>query len=586
MRSSSLPSSNHPAQPYLAQVTRRRSNRAHRHPRPYPTRTCFLVALLALLCFAPAATLASQGDRSPEYQRCVASLTADLCRDNVDDGTLYAHRLPFILRLTLWTCEDNCKYHCTHMLTNDAHDRVRHAHKEAQLEVDELVRAQSITAASAASKVDELVHQRLAQLRPVQKQMVQFHGKWVFFRFLGAQEPLSVLFSLLNLRVQLKALLMFRKQLPDAFPLKLIYILHTLVSINAWLWSAVFHTRDKHFTEKMDYFSAGAVILSGFFFSACRLFRLAPGTLGFKVLLRACAVAFLLHVVYLSIGRFDYAYNMAANVCVGLAHNALWLIYSLRPSTFPSNVLADRSAASRAALRASKPPSTLATPNGGSTPPVPVLTSFGPPSSSLRARRRLQLLLGLMTAAALLEVLDFPPILRLLDAHALWHLATVPISEMWYRWLSEDARECVSTGWWLGDMLRTPDMARHAATALGKARGWASDKLKGRAAVLAQNMELNALTTKLNELANRAGFSGGGSGGGGHSGDGSSGGSGGAMGATSAVEAGAASGSATSMTAAGNRTMANAIGVGLTTAAQRTEREREKAKVLGERALV
>lgn len=34
-----------------------------------------------------------------------------------------------------------------------------------------------------------------------------------------------------------------------------------------------------------------------------------------------------------------------------------------------------------------------------------------------------------------------------------------------------------------------------------------SERLKGRAASLAQNIELNALTTKLNELANKAGFS-------------------------------------------------------------------------------
>ncbi|EPQ28085.1 uncharacterized protein PFL1_04412 [Pseudozyma flocculosa PF-1] len=534
---------------------RRRTRRGHRTSASLPWHHLTLLLLVGILCLVPRPALASQGDRSPEYKDCVASCTADLCRDHIDDGVLTAHRLPWILRVTKWTCEDDCKYHCTHMVTNDAAARVQKIRLDAQHAADVMVQAGTLSASSSSAKAQEMVEERLAQLRPVQKQMVQYHGKWVFVRFLGAQEPLSVIFSLLNLRVQLKALLMFRKQLPDAFPLKLVYIIHTLISINAWLWSAVFHTRDKHFTEKMDYFSAGAVILSGFFFSVCRLFRLSPGTAGFRVLQRSCVAALALHILYLSVGRFDYAYNMTANVCVGLAHNALWLIYSLRPSTFPSNVIADRSAASRAALRASKPPSALATPNGGSTPPVPVVTSIGPPSSSLRARRRLQLLLGLMTAAALLEVLDFPPILRFLDAHSLWHLATVPISEMWYRWLADDARECVSTGWWLGDALQAPDVAKHAATALGQAREWASDRLKGRAAVLAQNMELNALTAKLNDLANRAGFSGSGVGGG--------------LGGGTRADT------------------ASSTGIELGTAPTgMTEREREKARELGERARV
>ncbi|XP_038609581.1 post-GPI attachment to proteins factor 3 isoform X3 [Tachyglossus aculeatus] len=36
---------------------------------------------------------------------------------------------------------------------------------------------------------------------------------------------------------------------------------HGKVSLNAWFWSTVFHTRDTSLTEKMDYFCASAVIL-------------------------------------------------------------------------------------------------------------------------------------------------------------------------------------------------------------------------------------------------------------------------------------------------------------------------------------
>ncbi|TKY90316.1 hypothetical protein EX895_000314 [Sporisorium graminicola] len=485
---------------YASQRLRGKSSR-------FSTLTVLLLVLLAALFLAPTAS-ASEGDRSPEYRLCVNSCTADVCRDNVDDGTMLAHRLPFILRLTRWTCEDDCKYHCTHRVTNDAVERVHKIQHDARLEVEQLAKSQPISASAKAERIRGIVETQMSALRPVQKQMVQFHGKWVFIRFLGAQEPLSVLFSLLNLKVHWNALFMMRKQLPDAFPLKLVYIVHTLISMNAWLWSAVFHTRDKNWTEKLDYFSAGSVIMSAFFFSATRLFRIAPGSDRFALLRRVCMGALGLHVLYLSIGRFDYAYNMAANVVVGLIHTLLWLAYSLRPTTFPSNPLVDRTAYSRAAMRAAKPSlSALSTPaplsNGAATPPVPVSTNIGPPSSHPKQRRRLQLILGLMSASVLLELLDFPPILRVLDAHALWHLATVPITKMWYDWLVNDAKECVSTGWWLSDRSVGVQGGELASTL-----EHLSEKLKGRAASLAQNIELNVLTSKLNDLANKAGFSG------------------------------------------------------------------------------
>ena len=36
----------------------------------------------------------------------------------------------------------------------------------------------------------------------------------------------------------------------------------------------------------------------------------------------------------------------------------------------------------------------------------------------------------------LLELMDFPPLLWAVDAHALWHLSTIPIPLLWYRYVS------------------------------------------------------------------------------------------------------------------------------------------------------
>lgn len=38
-----------------------------------------------------------------------------------------------------------------------------------------------------------------------------------------------------------------------------------------------------------------------------------------------------------------------------------------------------------------------------------------------------------------LELFDFAPLFRLLDAHALWHLATIPLAAAWWRFLCSDA---------------------------------------------------------------------------------------------------------------------------------------------------
>lgn len=43
-----------------------------------------------------------------------------------------------------------------------------------------------------------------------------------------------------------------------------------------------------------------------------------------------------------------------------------------------------------------------------------------------------------MNAAVSLEILDFAPIWGLVDAHALWHAATVPLTGVWYAFIVAD----------------------------------------------------------------------------------------------------------------------------------------------------
>ena len=149
---------------------------------------------LWLLLFT-AGTLASSGDRSNEFQRCLQQCTRQSC--TADGRPVRA--LPLALRLTFWTCTDDCKYVCMHTLTD--------------LAAESGVRAQ------------------------------QYYGKWPFWRFAGMQEPAAVAFSFANLLMHVLGADWLRRGVHPTHPMRPFYIAWAYVSVNAWIWSAVFHTR-------------------------------------------------------------------------------------------------------------------------------------------------------------------------------------------------------------------------------------------------------------------------------------------------------------------------------------------------------
>ena len=141
---------------------------------------------------------ASSGDRAQIYQDCVSRCHTPSCAGGAAD-------LPLALRLTRWTCTDDCKYQCMHLITD------------------------------VAIANGDRVH--------------QYHGKWPFWRFAGMQEPASVAFSLLNMLFHWRGARQVRQQIPKEHPMRWYYLGFSLVSVNAWIWSSVFHTRGLPFLE-------------------------------------------------------------------------------------------------------------------------------------------------------------------------------------------------------------------------------------------------------------------------------------------------------------------------------------------------
>lgn len=285
--------------------------------------------------------LASRGDELEQFRRCNEELGRTRC---APDGIEYADGpLPAHLRALQWTCKSDVDYACQ----------------------------QAITA--------YLVQHDL----PIE----QFHGKWPFVRVLGIQEPASVVFSIWNGMVHYYGLRLIRK---ISHPMKPYYLLFSFVGMNAWIWSTVFHIRDFPSTEKLDYFSAGAYVLYGFFYACLRVFGLYKSTTSIVVLALLCSAALAAHIYYLTFIIFDYGYNMLANVVVGSIHGLIWVYYSF----------------------------TTSGPFWTWWPAIIVLALSG---------------------AMSLELFDFPPFLYAIDAHSLWHLSTIPITWVWYRFLIRDA---------------------------------------------------------------------------------------------------------------------------------------------------
>ncbi|KAF9173580.1 hypothetical protein BGX21_000923 [Mortierella sp. AD011] len=317
--------------------------------RPSYRRTRFILVLAIVLTLCVSIVLSSSGDRQPEYIDCVKECDKDICQatdfTSLTPEQQQQHELPLPLRLTRWTCLDNCRYLCM----------------------------QSIT--ESAIQENQSVH--------------QYHGKWPFYRLLGMQEPASVLFSLLNGYMHILAWPRLKRVIPEGYYMRPFYLGYAIVGMNTWLWSAVYHSRDWPVTEKLDYFSAGASIMFGLFYTVIRITRMV-NIRSQMIWGTVCLVPLLLHISYLSFVHFDYGYNMAATATIGAIHNLWWICWSFanwreRPYAWEPTVLG-----------------------------------------------------LLVTVAMCLEILDFAPLWGILDAHSLWHAATIPLAPLWYRFLLKD----------------------------------------------------------------------------------------------------------------------------------------------------
>jgi len=296
------------------------------------------VFLLALSCCE-----ASKGDQSRVHRNCLVECARLRCMNL----KAFEAKQPLLEWLLGWHCVDECEYHCMWR-----------------------------TVKFGPQAAEGVVH--------------QFHGKWPFLRLWGVQEPASALFSLFNLVVHAVMINKFIRKTDTASPTYWVWISYAAVSINAWIWSTVFHTRDVSWTEKMDYFCAFSIVLFQLLAFFHRIFC-SDASWTRTVAVTAIAVAVYAHHLHKMLTvRFDYGYNMKVNIIVGIVQSVLWLSWSWKNRHWLPHV-------------------------------------------KWIARSILA-----MDLSILLEVLEFEPILWTFDSHALWHLSTAPLHILTYTFAIHD----------------------------------------------------------------------------------------------------------------------------------------------------
>ncbi|CAN6901346.1 unnamed protein product [Brassica oleracea] len=150
----------------------------------------------------------------------------------------------------------------------------------------------------------------------------------------------------------------------------------------------VFHTRDVDITKRLDYSSAIAVLGFSLIVSILRTFDVRVEAA--RVMVSAPVLALVTtHVLYINFYKLYYGWNMIVCVAMGVAQLFLWARWAA-VSRHPSNWKVW----------------------------VVVIAS------------------GL---AMLLEIYDFPPYGGYFGAHSIWHLATVPLTILWWSFIRDDA---------------------------------------------------------------------------------------------------------------------------------------------------
>ncbi|KAL1299983.1 hypothetical protein HN51_044605 [Arachis hypogaea] len=327
---------------------------------------CYVAAfLLVLSSFIPVLN-ASAGDADPNYRSCVTECGETGCVGGkcFPECTISLNGVPLnhsrnlieklIVQWKKGSCKNNCQYHCM----------IDREEKRALLDHHD---------------------------------PIKYNGKWPYKCIYGIQEPASVALLALNLAMHFHGWISFISLLKNKLPLKVgkkahygyagLWHVYGFLSVNAFFWCAVRHSRDMELTEKLDHSSTVALV--GFSLILAILRTLNISNEANRVMISAPLTSFVTtHILY-NCFMLDFGWNETICQVLIVMQLTVWTIWGVinqHPSRWKV-----------------------------------LLVIFG------------------SVVSLLLQAFDFPPYQGLIDAHALSLASTVPFAYLWWSFVRNDA---------------------------------------------------------------------------------------------------------------------------------------------------
>uniref|UniRef100_A0AC34QVM5 Post-GPI attachment to proteins factor 3 n=2 Tax=Panagrolaimus sp. JU765 TaxID=591449 RepID=A0AC34QVM5_9BILA len=166
--------------------------------------------------------------------------------------------------------------------------------------------------------------------------------------------------------------------------MKNIWKYYCYIGIIIWMFSTIFHSRDFWLTELLDYFGAFGIVCYTFYVSIIFTFPwLQRNQDGLKInyFIAGCLIAFYSTRVLLFLTGIDYGLNMFYCIILSIITGIIYITWILKEII------------------------------------------QGKKRESLKY---LGIIIGIGLISACFEILDFPPILWIIDAHSIFHALTIP----------------------------------------------------------------------------------------------------------------------------------------------------------------
>jgi hypothetical protein len=228
------------------------------------------------------------------------------------------------------------------------------------------------------------------------QQETKYYGHWRFARYFGLEEPASVICSVFNALPHFLYLVRSFQSHYDYCYMKLWLQLYSAVACVAWLSSCVYHARKTEHSAHFDLISALGFIVFGFFMAVRRIRGASAKPVPIALLFSALLVGWGVRAWSMLEGKVSFQSHMTVSIAFVVVTTLMWVGWVLHTLLF-----------------------------------VAIRTE--------RQAKYLCLLCQIwLVFASALEIFDFPPVFGVFDAHALWHLATVPLGFLWYRFWALD----------------------------------------------------------------------------------------------------------------------------------------------------